>query len=58
MLEKVISKLLSAKFIIAIMVMVTTCYLVISGKLPSEQFIPLATLIVGFYYGQSVAKKV
>jgi hypothetical protein len=57
-IERIITKFTSAKFLIAMSVILTTCYLVIVGKLPAEVFFPLASMIVGFYFGQSVAKKV
>jgi hypothetical protein len=57
-IERIVNKFTSAKFLTAMAVILTTCYLAIVGTITSEQFAPLATMIIGFYFGQSVAKKV
>lgn len=56
LIERLVYKATSAKFVIAIMIMATTCYLAIKGVITSAEFTPLATMVVGFYFGQSVAK--
>lgn len=56
-MDKLINKLLSAKFLIAIMVSVTLCYLAIAGRVDAKDFVIIAMAIVGAYFGQSIAKK-
>jgi hypothetical protein len=56
MLEKVIAKVISGKWIMTIAFTVTTCYLAWTKQIPTEQFIPMVTMIVGFYFAQSVSK--
>jgi hypothetical protein len=56
MLEKVITKVLSGKWIMTVSFTFTTCYLAWTGKIPVDIFVPLTTMIVGAYFG--LAKKV
>lgn len=56
MLEKVIAKLMSGKWIMTVAFTATTCYLAWVGKIQADLFLPLTTMIVGAYFGQSVAK--
>lgn len=58
MLEKVINKLMSGKFLMTVAFTVTTCYLAWVGKIEAKDFVMLATMIVSAYFGQSVAKGV
>lgn len=51
-----ITKLIEVKKIIALMVISVFCGLAISEKISSEAFTNVATLIVGFYFGQSTLK--
>ena len=43
----------SVKRIIAISVTFVFCYLTISGKIDSAQFIPIFSMIVGYYFGRT-----
>ena len=43
----------SVKRIIAILVTFVFCYLTISGKIDSAQFIPIFSMIVGYYFGRT-----
>ena len=56
MLERIINKVTSGKWIMTISFTVTTCYLAWVGKIPVDIFVPLTTMIVGAYFG--LAKKV
>lgn len=51
------SKLLSAKWLISIAMTLVFCYLALAGKITSEQFMAAYMMVVGVYFGQSVAKK-
>ena len=39
--------------IIAILVTFVFCYLTISGRIDSAQFIPIFSMIVGYYFGRT-----
>lgn len=55
MLEK-ITKLIEVKKIIALMITSTLIALSLKGNVSSSEFLPLATLVIGFYFGQSTVK--
>lgn len=50
-------KLLSAKWLISIGLTATFIYLCVIGVVEPELFIPIYTMVVGTYFGQSVANK-
>ena len=45
----------SVRKIIALGVTVVFCYLSISGKITSTEFIPIFSMIIGYYFGKSTA---
>lgn len=49
-------KLLSVKKIMALLLTLVFCILSITNRVSSTEFLSVFTLIVGFYFGQSVAK--
>lgn len=53
MWEKVLNKLLSAKFLIAIMISVVLCVLALRGVVNSEAFVGIAGGVIGFYFNRS-----
>lgn len=55
MLEK-LTKLIEVKKIIALMITTTLVSLSFKGSVSSSEFLQLATLVIGFYFGQSTAK--
>lgn len=57
MLEKIITKVTSGKWIMTVSFTFTTCYLAWVGKIPVEVFIPLVTMIVTSYFNKEAAKK-
>jgi len=52
MLEKILTKVLSGKWIMTIAFTVTTCYLAWTGAIPAEVFVPLVTVIVMSYFNK------
>jgi hypothetical protein len=48
--------LLSVKRLIALALTLTFVYLSIVGVVDADKFIPIYTLIVGYYFGQSTAR--
>lgn len=52
-----ITALLSVKRIIALMVTATFVYLSVNGIVDAENFIPIYTMIVGYYFGQSTVRE-
>lgn len=58
-MEKFITKvtnLIEVKKIIAIIIVIVFCFLSIKEIVAVEQFTTIATIIISFYFGQSVAK--
>ena len=49
-------KLLSVKKIMALLLTVVFCILSVTNRISSTEFLSVFTLIVGFYFGQSVAR--
>ncbi|MEG1287414.1 MAG: hypothetical protein RSD13_05115 [Clostridium sp.] len=50
--------LFSVKKTIALLVTIVFCYLSIIGKISSSEFIPVFSMIVGYYFGKSTALEV
>ncbi|MGL5087046.1 MAG: hypothetical protein ACRC68_15250 [Clostridium sp.] len=48
-------KLISVRKIIALAVTGVFCYLSITQKISSTEFIPIFTMIIGYYFGKSTA---
>lgn len=46
---------LSVRKIIALGVTAVFCYLSIIGKITSSEFIPIFSMIIGYYFGKSTA---
>jgi len=49
-MSKVVEKLLSARFVIAILITYTMCYGFVIGRVPSELFVPVALLCLRWYF--------
>ena len=41
--------------LISILLTITFCYLTIIGNISNEQFIPIFSMIIGYYFGKSTA---
>lgn len=52
-----IVKLLSIKRIIAFILTLVFSYMAIIGKIKSTEFITIFSMIIAFYFGQSVGRK-
>ena len=50
-------KLLSVKKIIALLLTIVFCVLSITKHISSTEFLSIFTMVTGFYFGQSVAKR-
>lgn len=50
-------KLLSVKKIMALLLTLVFCVLSLTNRVSSTEFISIFTMIIGFYFGQSVAKR-
>lgn len=61
MLYEVIKKTLhgykniSVRKLISILLTITFCYLSVTSKIDSQQFVPIFSIIVGYYFGKSTA---
>lgn len=53
-----ITKLLSIKRVIAFILTLVFSYLAIAGKVQSTEFITIFSMVIAFYFGQSVGRKV
>lgn len=45
----------SVRKTIAILLTIVFCYLSISGKITQDQFIPIFSMVLGYYFGKSTA---
>lgn len=52
-----LKRLISVKKIIALGITFTLIGLATVGRVTAEQFLPIASLVVGYYFGQSTAKR-
>lgn len=50
MKERIVKKLTSARFLMAIILTVVLSYMAIIGKISGEQFTPLVTMVIAFYF--------
>lgn len=48
--------LVEVKKLIALMLTIVFCYLAAAGKITSEQFITVFTVVISFYYSQSAIR--
>lgn len=55
---KELKALIQVKKIIALLITITLVYLSVVEKIAPGEFIPLATMVIGYYFGQSTAKEV
>lgn len=52
-----LNKLLTIKSIVTLILTIVFAYLSVIGKIGSEQFITIFTVIIGFYFGTQYEKK-
>lgn len=52
-----LSKLLSIKSIVTLMLTVVFCYLSIIGVIPAELFMTVFTVVIAFYFGTQAKKE-
>lgn len=52
-----LTKLLSVKSIVTILLTLVFCYLSIAGYILAEQFMTVFTVVIAFYFGTQVEKK-
>jgi len=45
----------SVRKVIALLLTIVFCYLSIQGKITQEQFIPIFSMVLGYYFGRSTA---
>lgn len=50
MKERLVKKLTSARFLMAIILTVVLSYMAIIEKISGEQFVPLVTMVIAFYF--------
>ena len=52
MKERIILKITSARWLIAILLSSTLCYLALAGKVDADIFVPIVTLAIGYYFNK------
>lgn len=52
-IEMVLNKLFSARWLMAVLFSLTTCYGFLIGKVPADAFIPILGVVVTFYFSKS-----
>lgn len=50
-------QLLQVKKIIALLLTLIFCYLAVIGKVTSDQYLTVFSLVIAFYFGQSTARQ-
>lgn len=45
----------SVRKVIALLLTIVFCYLSIQGKISQDQFIPVFSMVLGYYFGRSTA---
>jgi hypothetical protein len=57
-MKEKLAKLIDVKSIVTILLCVVFCYLSIAGYILAEQFMTVFTVVIAFYFGTQVQKKV
>ncbi|MDU5038440.1 MAG: hypothetical protein E6239_02195 [Clostridium perfringens] len=57
MYKDLIIKLLSIKRVIAFILTLVFSYMAITGEVKSTEFITIFSMIIAFYFGQSIGRK-
>ncbi|WP_270943236.1 hypothetical protein [Romboutsia lituseburensis] len=52
-----ITKLLSIKRVIAFMLTIVFCKMSLNSQVSSQEFLTVFSMVIAFYFGQSVARK-
>ena len=52
-----ITKLLSIKRVIAFMLTIVFCIMSLNSQVSSQEFLTVFSMVIAFYFGQSVARK-
>ena len=58
LLKKRLTNLLTVKSIVTIMLTAVFAYLSVSGKVSSDQFLTVFTVVIAFYFGTQAEKRV
>lgn len=56
MKERLIRKLTSARFLMSIILTVVLSYMAINETITGEQFVPLVTMVIAFYFTKDKAQ--
>ncbi|MGL4108309.1 hypothetical protein [Clostridium sp. LP20] len=56
MKERLIRKLTSARFLMSIILTAVLSYMAIRGTITGEQFVPLVTMVIAFYFTKDKAQ--
>jgi hypothetical protein len=48
-----INKILQPKWIISILIIVYLGYMIVTSKINADMFIPIVSMVVGYYFGSS-----
>lgn len=56
-MKEKLAKLIDVKSIMTLLLTIVFCYLALTGKITSEQFVTIFTVIIGFYFGVQSTKK-
>ena len=51
-MDRILTKITSARWLIAIMVTIFFGYMIFTNKVDSNVFIPVFTMIIGYYFGK------
>lgn len=52
-----ITKLLSIKRVIAFLLTLVFCKMSLNGQVSSQEFLTVFSMVIAFYFGQSIARK-
>lgn len=50
MWSKILRKILSARFCIAMLLTITFCWITIDGKVKADVFVPVLVMVLNFYF--------
>lgn len=56
-MRRKITELINVKSIVTIMMTLVFCVMSVTGRINSEQFITVFTVVISFYFGTQAAKK-
>ena len=51
--QQILNKLLSARFLLTVMISISFCYMIVTNQLSSDVYLPILSSIITYYFMRS-----